>query len=142
MYNQDGFRIMAVDWGSKRIGLAISDPTRTIAKPLTMLEHQSRAEDALEIVNTALEEQVSLILVGITYDDENNPTPSGRSALRLADEIRAISEFEVKVWSEEGSTLEAKKSRILMGLPKQKRKGHFDEIAATIFLQKYLDENP
>lgn len=140
MNEQEPTRILAVDWGAKRIGLAISDPTRTIASPIMVIQHTARAQDAQAIIDTALDKGASLILVGVTYNFENELTPSGRSATRLADAIRAESSLEVRTFSEDGSTLEAKRSRILMGVPRKKRKGHFDQIAAAIFLQRYLDE--
>ena len=140
MNEQTSSRILAVDWGAKRIGLAVSDPTRTIANPLTVIEHTARVKDAQAIVAFAQEKGASLILVGVTYDLENNLTPSGRSAKRLAEAIREQTAIEVKLWSEDGSTQAAQRSRLEMGMPKNKRKGHFDAIAATYFLQNYLDE--
>jgi putative Holliday junction resolvase len=134
-------RILAVDWGAKRIGLALSDPTCTIAGPLTVIEHRSRAEDAAAIVKIAVEKEVALILMGVTYDTGNELSPSGRSAMRLAEAIRQQSCLPVREFDEAFSTREAIRSRLEMGLPKNKRKGHFDPIAAVIFLQKYLDEN-
>jgi putative holliday junction resolvase len=140
MNNEMSSRILAVDWGAKRIGLALSDPTRTIASPLTVILHTSREQDAQTIADTACEKDAALILVGVTYDLENELTPAGRSATRLAEAIRAKTDIEVDVYSEEGSTQAARQSRLQMGLPKNKRKGHFDQIAAAIFLQRYLDE--
>lgn len=133
-------RVLAVDWGAKRIGLAISDPTRTIASPLTVIQHTARNKDAQAIVDMAVEKDADLILVGVTYDFNSELTPAGRSAARLAEAIGLITDVEVELYSEEGSTQEARRSRLKMGVPKSKRKGHFDEIAATIFLQRYLDE--
>lgn len=140
MNEKEANRVLAVDWGAKRIGLALSDPTRTIASPLTVINHRSRAEDAGVIVKNANEKGADLILVGVTYTAENELSPSGRSAMRLLEAIRELTSIEVQSWSEEGSTQAAKRSRIEMGLPKSKRKGHFDQIAAAIFLQTYLDE--
>ena len=140
MDDQNSSRVMAVDWGAKRIGLAVSDPTRTIASPLAVIEHTSRVEDAVAILAAAHEKGASLIVVGVTYDLDNNLTPAGRSAMRLAEAIREKTSLEVQIWDEEGSTLEARQSRLQLGLSKSKRKGHFDHIAAAIFLQKYLDE--
>ncbi len=140
MNDQISSRVLAVDWGAKRIGLAISDPTRTIANPLTVLIHSSRAEDAAAIKRIAIEKEAALILIGVTYDEDENLTPAGRSAMRLADAIKEQTSIEVQAWNEGGSTRIAKQSRVQMGLPKSKRKGHFDKIAATVFLQNYLDE--
>jgi putative Holliday junction resolvase len=108
--DQNTKRILAVDWGSKRIGLALSDPTRTIASPLGVVTHSARAKDAETIIQTAIDKDASLILVGITYDPESNPTPAGRSALRLVEAIREQSSLDVRIWSEEGSTREAKRA--------------------------------
>lgn len=140
MNNKENSRVLAVDWGAKRIGLALSDPTRTIASPLKVIEHRSRTVDASAILDIAVEKNAGLILVGVTFDDDHNLTPSGRSAARLAEAIRKKTSLDVQMWSEEGSTLAAKQSGIEMGLPREKRKGHLDQIAAAVFLQKYLDE--
>ena len=132
-------RILAIDPGEKRIGLAISDPTGIIASPLTVLEHISRAENANRIIEIAQTKEVGQIIVGYSTDDEGNPTFSGRQARRLAAQIRTHSNFEVLLWEEAFSTKEAQQSRIEAGIGKQKRKGHQDQIAATIILQSYLE---
>jgi putative Holliday junction resolvase len=128
-------RILAIDPGEKRIGLALSDPTGIIASPLTVLEHISRAENANRIIEIAQTKEVGQIIVGYSTDDEGNPTFSGRQARRLAAQIN----FEVLLWEEAFSTKEAQQSRIEAGIGKQKRKGHQDQIAATIILQSYLE---
>jgi putative Holliday junction resolvase len=140
MNEQGSSRILAVDWGAKRIGLALSDPTRTIASPLTVLTHTSRAEDAASILKEAAEKGAGLILVGVTYEDDQQLTPAGRSAQRLVEALQAHGTIEVRTYDESYSTQTARESRLLMGLPKSKRKGHFDAIAAVVFLQRYLDE--
>ncbi|MGA9192813.1 MAG: RuvX/YqgF family protein, partial [Anaerolineales bacterium] len=61
-------RILAVDPGDVRIGLAVSDPTRIIARPLKIIEHQSRAQDAAAIIQEAVSQQADLILVGLALD--------------------------------------------------------------------------
>ncbi len=73
-------KVLAVDWGANRIGLAISDVTQTIARPLAVFEHTSRAEDAKRIQVTADQNCVSMIIVGVTYSDENELSLSGCSA--------------------------------------------------------------
>ena len=132
-------RILAIDPGEKRIGLAISDPTGIIASPLTVLAHISRAENANRIIDLAQTKEVGQIIVGYSTDDDGNPTFSGRQARRLAAQIRTHSNFEVLLWEEAFSTKEAQRSRIEAGIGKQKRKGHQDQIAATIILQSYLE---
>jgi len=140
MERQKAARVMAVDWGAKRIGVAVSDASRTIAKPLMTIEHASRIEDAARIAATAKELECAMILVGVTYDTENILTAAGRSAKRLAEAIRQTSNMQVELWDEEGSTQQVKHTQLELGIPKKKRKGHFDSLAAAIFLQRYLDQ--
>jgi putative Holliday junction resolvase len=132
-------RILAVDPGEKRIGLALSDPSGTIASPLAVLAHRSRLVDAAAIASLALENQAELIVVGQALDDENLPTPEGRRAERLAEAIRLQTELPVVLWDESGSTQAARAARLALGASRRKRSGHLDDLAATYLLQTYLD---
>ena len=132
-------RILAVDPGEKRIGLAISDPTATLARPLAVIRHVSRPEDAAKIVQAAREQGAVKIIIGAALDSEGLPSPQSRHAGRLAEEIRSQAEFPVELWDESGSTQEARAARIAMGVSRSKRKGHLDEVAAAVILQSYLD---
>jgi len=132
-------KILAVDPGEKRIGLALSDPTGTIANPLTVLKHASRTVDAATISQLALDNQAQLIVVGQALDDENLPTPQGRSASRLADAIRLQTDLPVELWDESDSTQAAQEARRMMRTTRRKRRGHLDDLAATYILQTYLD---
>jgi len=135
-----GSRVLAVDWGSKRLGLAISDESGTIAQPLTVISHVSKSENAGKILEIAQQRGVGRIIVGITKNAENNLTPSGRSAMRLIEHIRAQGIIPVKAFDESNSTKKAKQSTIMSGVSKKKRRGHQDGIAAAIILQTYLEE--
>lgn len=133
-------RILAVDPGEKNIGLAISDPTGTIANPLKVLKHIARQDDAHTIVQTAVEHEVELIIVGQNLDDDGKPTFEGRRSARLAGAIRAKTELPVRLWDESFSTKKAIHSRRNMNTSRKKRRGHLDEIAATVILQSFLDD--
>ncbi len=132
-------RILAVDPGDKRIGVAISDPTATIANPLTVVKHSSRLIDAATIAQLARDQQAGMIIVGQALDIDGTPTPQGRKAARLADAIRTQTDLPVELWDESGSTQAAQAARLAMGAPRGKRRGHMDELAATYILQTYLD---
>jgi len=149
MYNaeimsvQKPMRVLAVDWGSRRIGVAISDPTGKIARPLGIIDHISRSEDAERIVKISHENTVDSIILGVTYDENNCLTPSGRSANRLADEISKLFGKQVILWDETFTTLDAKRILIEKGASRSTRKGHQDDIAAEMLLQNYLEKiNP
>ncbi len=132
-------RVLAVDPGEKRLGIAVSDPTGTIARPLKVIRHVSRKEDAAAIVREAAEQEAVEIIIGQALDDEGLPTPQARHAERLAEEVRLQTQIRVGLWDESGSTQEARAARLAMGVSRRKRSGHLDDIAATVILQSYLD---
>jgi len=135
----ENLRILAIDPGDKRIGLAISDLTGTIANPLTVLIHVKRDEDARTIVSIAEKNEVKFIIVGLAISEDGEISPSGRKAARLADVIRSFTSIPVILWDESGSTNEARFARKLMGVKQKNLKGHMDDLAATVILQTYLD---
>lgn len=132
-------RILAVDPGEKRLGIAISDPTGTIANPLTVIKHVARAVDAAAIVQLAVEHEAGQIIIGEALDDEGQSTPQSRHAERLAEAIRVQTNLPVELWDESGSTQAARSARLAMGVSRRKRSGHLDDLAATYILQTYLD---
>jgi putative Holliday junction resolvase len=132
-------RILGVDPGEKRIGLAISDPTGSIANPLAVLQHTSRLVDAAAIAGLALEHGAVRIIVGHPLDADNRATPQSRRAYRLAAAIRQQCGLPVVLWDETGSTQAARQARLVMGAGRRERGGHLDELAATYILQSYLD---
>ena len=134
-------KVLAVDPGDKRIGLAISDDLSVIANPLMVIQHVSRKKDAQEIVKLARENNAEKIIIGCSYDEKNLLTPQGRKGEKLADTIRSMGFTDIDLWDEFESTKKAQMTRREMGVKRFKRKGHLDELAATIILQTYLDEN-
>jgi putative holliday junction resolvase len=132
-------RVLAVDPGEKRIGLAISDPTGTIANPLRVIKHVARPVDAAAVAQIAEEQGAGLIVVGQALDDEGLPTLQSRRAERLARAIREKTSLPVELWDESGSTQAAIAARIAMGVSRKKRRGHLDDLAAAVILQSYLD---
>lgn len=134
-------RILAIDPGDKNIGIAISDPTGTIANPLTVLKHIQRAIDAAAIAQIATENDTEGIVIGVTYTPEGELTPQGRKGARLAEAIQTQTTLPVVLWDEAGSTQSARRARIEMGLNRKRRAGHFDALAATVILQTYLDSH-
>lgn len=135
-------RILAIDPGEKNIGIAISDPTGTIANPLTIIKHVSRLIDAATIAQLATENDAKLILVGQALNEEGKSTPQSRRSVRLAAAIKSQTDLPVELWDESGSTQAARQAQIMMGTSRKKRAGHLDDLAATYILQTYLDVHP
>jgi putative Holliday junction resolvase len=132
-------RILAVDPGNKRIGIAISDPTATIATPLIVIKHVSRSIDAAVIASLAIQYQVGSIIIGKSLDDDGLSTAQSRMADRLASAIQQQCPLPLTMWDESFSTQAALQARLEMGTSRRKRYGHLDELAATVILQSYLD---
>ena len=136
---ESSMRILAVDHGEKRIGLAISDSTGAIANPLKVIEHVSRIIDAAQVAETALQNQAELIVIGQSFDEDGRPNLAGRRAVRFAEALKTQTQISIVMWDESFSTQSARAARIEMGVSRRKRAGHLDELAATVILQSYLD---
>lgn len=131
-------KVLAVDPGDRRIGIAISDPSGTIANPLTIIRHISRKENAIAIVSLARKHGAELIIIGQALNAENQATPQSRKAERLAQTIRELCEIPVLLWDESTSTAEVERIQREIRGSKKKRKA-IDDLAATFILQTYLD---
>ncbi|MFQ5921409.1 MAG: Holliday junction resolvase RuvX [Anaerolineales bacterium] len=119
--------ILAVDPGEVRIGLAISDPTGTIARPLQVIDHVSRPKNAVAIADIAAAHGADLILVGLPLDDEGEIGHQARRSLRLVEELRKATDVAIETWDESGSTQKAgSKDKMI------------DARAAAYILQDYL----
>ena len=132
-------RILAVDHGEKRIGLALSDPTATIASPLKVITHVSRMIDAAQVAEIAVQNEVGRIVVGQSYAEDGQPNPAGRRAGRFAEALRSQTDIPIEMWDESHSTQIARAARIELGVSRKKRAGHQDEFAAVVILQSYLE---
>lgn len=134
-------RIVAVDHGEKRIGLAISDPTAAIASPLRVIKHTSRLMDAAQVASLASEHDAGLIVVGQSFDEQGRPNLAGRRAAKFAEALKAQTHIPVILWDESFSTQDARAARIEMGVSRRQRAGHMDELAAVMILRSYLEAN-
>ena len=132
-------RILAVDHGEKRIGIALSDPTGRIANPFQIVEHVSRLMDAAQVAAIAQENEVGLIVVGQSFDDEGKPNLAGRRAAKFAATLQEQTSIPIELWDESFSTQDARAARIELGVSRKKRSGHQDSLAAVMILQSYLE---
>ena len=135
-------KILAVDPGEKRIGLAISDPSGTLARPLCVIKSESRQKDAQTIAMIAQENAVKMIVVGWALNLEGEVGYRARKSKRLADVIQEQVDLPIRMWDESGTTQAAIQNRIIMGVSRKKRQGHLDDVAASLLLQDFLVHNP
>lgn len=132
-------KILAVDPGEKNIGLAISDETATLARPLQVIRHVSKLVDAATIAGLAAENNAVLIILGVVYGQNDEDIPQTRHARSLASAIESQTSLPVILWDEFGSTNTAKSVLLELGVRREKRSGHQDGLAAAMILQNYLD---
>ena len=132
-------KILCVDHGEKRIGLAVSDLTGTIASPLTVINHVARTVDAAQVAGLAAEQGAEKIIVGQSFDEEGNPNAAGRSAARCAEALHGQTSLPGERWDESLSTQDARMARIQSGASRKRRAGHPDSLAAVVILQSYLE---
>lgn len=134
-------RILAVDHGEKRIGLALSDPTATLASPLTVIKHVSRLLDAAQVANLAAENEAGLIVIGQSFDEDGNPNLAGRRAAKFAEALREQTQIPVELFDESFSTQDARATVIELGYSRKRRAGHHDSLAAVMILRSYIESN-
>jgi putative Holliday junction resolvase len=126
-------KVMAVDPGDVRIGLAVSDDLGIVARPLAVLRHRSRVEDAKAILKEAEVHDVEKIVVGLALDLEGQVGPQARKALRLVAQLRENSSIQIETWDESGSTQIAHR--------RKKKDEMLDARAAAVILQEFLNES-
>jgi putative Holliday junction resolvase len=132
-------RILALDHGTKRIGVAISDETAIIAQPLDFLAAQP-LEDFLRRLGDIIDsKEVGEILVGIPRNMNGTYGPAAIRAREFAEELRGAFAVRVTTWDERLTTVQANRSLIEGGVRRAARKELVDQTAAAILLQSYLD---
>jgi putative holliday junction resolvase len=132
-------RILAVDPGSRRVGLAISDPTGTIATALSTVEATPLETLPARIAAAAAETQAERIIVGLPLRLDGSRGPEAAAAQRLAAALREASGLPVEAVDERLTTAAAERSLLEGGMKRGKRRATVDRVAAVILLQGHLD---
>ena len=133
-------RILALDVGEKRIGLALSDSSGTIAQGLKVCTTTgSRTKDIAEIEEVVRRFGVSLVVVGLPKNLDGSVGPKAQKMVDLAEAIRKATGLPVDLWDERFTTDEAHRIFDMASVKRKKRKGAIDIMAAQIILQGYLD---
>ena len=134
-------RILALDVGEKRTGVALSDPLRMVARPLLVVQRASKVDDFDTIGRLVAEHQVSLVVCGYPLSLDGSEGPQGQRIRRYAEQLAETLEVPVELWDESYSTVDAESimqvSRKRM-TPKERRQW-IDAVAAAVILQSYLD---
>lgn len=134
-------RILALDVGDKRIGVAVSDPLGIMAQPVGMIERVGWGPDIRRIEAHAAQYNTRRLLLGLPLNMDGSAGPQAEKVRAFAEQLEKAG-FAILYWDERMSTVTAERALIEGGMRRHARKQAVDRAAATIILQAYLDANP
>lgn len=134
-------RVLGIDYGDKRIGIAISDPLGLTAQGVTVMEKRKSFNEDIEELNNIIEKYggVDEIVVGLPKTLMGKIGKQAEKVLEFVEALKKNMECEITTWDERFTSIEAEKAMISAGLSREKRKKVIDKSAATYILQSYLD---
>lgn len=132
-------RVIGVDLGTRRVGLAVSDPTGTIAMPAAVLENTGKKKVLETLAEAAKAYEAGAVVIGHPINMDGSIGPKAREAEEYAEALRQETGLEVVLWDERLSSVQAMAGLEKANVKKGKRKKLVDRVAAQIVLQSYLD---
>ena len=132
-------RILALDHGTRRVGVAVSDETKTIAQPLEYIPAEPFA-DFLERLKTILtEKEVDFVLLGLPRNMDGSYGPAAQKVQTFASVLKSSITVPIRLWDERLTSTMANRILIQGNVRRNQRKEKVDKMAAAILLQSYLD---
>jgi putative Holliday junction resolvase len=132
-------RILALDHGTRRIGVAVSDETKTIAQPLEFIPAEPFAAFLARLKQILDEKEVDCILLGMPRNMDGSYGPAAQKVESFAAVLRTALTVPIKMWDERLTSTMANRILIQGNVRRDKRKEKVDKMAAAILLQSYLD---
>ena len=132
-------RILAIDFGEKRIGLALSDPLGFTAQGLETLQRQNMRQVIASIVDLVKKNDVSEIVVGLPVNMDGTKGFKAEEVMKFKSQLEPAAGVPVKTWDERLTSREANRLMIEEGLSRKKQRENSDRLAATLILQNYLE---
>lgn len=134
-----GVRALGLDPGTKRIGVAVSDISGTVASPLCVLQRRSHAVDLEALARLVRDEEAVVVVIGLPLHMDGRESPSAKAARRLGAELAKLIDVPVDFHDERRTTAQAERDMADAGLSGPRRRQVVDKIAAGIMLQSWLD---
>ncbi len=134
-----GTRIMALDHGTKRIGVALSDELRWIAQPLETFERRSLDVDIAHIQHLVRTHEVGTVVMGIPLRLDGEVGPAAQAVNQFIERLTQVLNVPVVTWDERMTTKSAEQLLVAADVSRKKRKGAVDRVAAALLLQSYLE---
>lgn len=133
-------RVLALDLGSKRIGVAVSDFTGTVASPLTVITRsRSRRHDHQRIAELVRAEEAELVVIGLPISLSGDEGPAARAARTEAEAIATLIDVPIETFDERLTTATAERALSEAGVRGPSRRAVVDKVAAAVILQTFLD---
>lgn len=132
-------RLLGVDLGEKRVGLAVSDPAGILATPLRVLEVTSPRDAAAQVQAACGEAGAEGIVLGLPRNMDGTEGPKAREARAFATALESQSGLKVTLWDERLSTSLVERSLLEADVSRRRRRDVRDKLAAQVILQSYLD---
>ena len=132
-------RILALDHGTKRIGVAVSDETKTIAQPLEYIPAEPFADFLARLNKILVEKEIDLVLIGLPRNMDGSYGPAAQKVEVFVAVLRAVITVPIKMRDERLTSVMANRILIQGNVRRDKRKEKVDKMAAAILLQSYLD---
>jgi putative Holliday junction resolvase len=132
-------RLLGVDFGTVRIGLAVTDAERRISSPLETWTRRGPEADTRYFRSLVEEEEIGAIVVGLPIHLSGHEGGKAREAQQFGRWLAEITALPVYYWDERFTTVQAEQFLLDAGLTKKRRKGRLDRVAAQILLQSYLE---
>jgi len=132
-------RILALDHGTKRIGVAVSDETKTIAQPLEYVSAEPFADFLARLKQLLIEKEVDLVLIGLPRNMDGSYGPAAQKIEAFVAVLKTAITVPIKTWDERLTSAQANRVLIQAKVRRDKRKEKVDKMAAAILLQSYLD---
>lgn len=134
-------RLVGIDYGKKRIGIAQSDPMKMIASPLTTIQAGKKPEETVAAIIAATSD-VEYFVVGLPLHLDGTESEMSGDARRFAELLSTLSGKEVKLLDERLSSKQVERVLMETKMSRKKRSQHVDTMAAALILQTHLDSNP
>ncbi|MGO9199484.1 MAG: Holliday junction resolvase RuvX [Limisphaerales bacterium] len=132
-------RVLAIDHGSKRMGIALSDELKVIAQPLEYVAAEPPARCLARLKELVQEKEVGLVLVGMPRNMDGSYGPAAAKVREFVTALQAAIPAPIRTWDERLTSVQANRLLIQGGVRRQRRKQKVDKMAAAILLQSYLD---
>ena len=132
-------RILALDHGTRRIGVAVIDETKTIAQPLEYIPAEPFADFLERLKQILAEKEITFILLGLPRNMDGSYGPAAQKVETFAAALKTAVTIPVKFWDERLTSTMANRILIQGNVRRDKRKEKVDKMAAAILLQSYLD---